>query len=154
MWSSVSGLLGSREMHSMVLYRSTLVVLGGRNPSNWNGINTCEQYNHTSNLWSSFAAFTTARALFAAAVVLDKIYIAGGNNGPTVEVWNGTSWSFLPTSMVSAHQGGAAVSFQGMLVVLGGQNMTEVYNPITAIWATLPPMLACPFRADMAAVSF
>jgi hypothetical protein len=139
-WSSTGDLsLGRRFLHCSVLFNSVVVVLGGI--GNWNGAyrQTCEQFDSVSNKWSSFPSFLTARGYFGAAVVLNKIYIAGGlNPSPlsSVEVYSGTSWSFLSPSLAQPRPFCAAIAFQSKLVVC-----TEVFDPITSTWnTTFPPM--------------
>ncbi len=113
-----------------------------------------------SNSWSSFPSFSTARREFGAAVVLDKIYIAGGDSSgsalSSVEVYSGTSWSFLPSSLAQTRRYCAAVAFQNKLVVLGGDRTAiEVFDPVTSTWnATFPAMKTSPSRTQPAAVSF
>jgi hypothetical protein len=101
-------LLKRTEAHASVLFfNNVVVVLGGQNAAVVLGVgpyNTCEQYNSASNTWSQFPSFSTARFGFGAAVVLNKIYIAGRSPAASlssVEVYNGTSWSplSLPLSL-------------------------------------------------------
>jgi hypothetical protein len=165
-WSSAGNLLGFRYYHTSVLFNNSAVVMGGRD-QNGAFLNTCEQFNSTSNTWSSFPSFfSTARYHFGAAVVLNKIYIAGGRNGTSpddssrlssVEVYSGTSWSLLPSSLAQTRYYCAAVAFQNKLVVLGGHDRTtiEVFDPVTSTWSTtFPPMKISPTRPYLAAVSF
>ena len=140
-------------------FNNTVVMLGGFNTGNH--LNTCEQYNPVSNTWSSFPSFSSARRGFGAAVVLNRIYIAGGSSYSgislsSIEVYNGTSWSPLSPSLAQPRSGCAAVAFQNKLVVLGGDGTTiEVFDPVTSTWnTTFPPMKISPTRSYLAAVSF
>ncbi len=158
-WSSAGNLLGPRYGHSSVLYTTVILAMGGWNGNN--SFNTCEQYDSVSNTWSSFPPFLIARDKFGAAVVLDKIYIAGGSNGAqlsSVEVYNGTKWSLLSSTLARVRYGCTAVAFQNKFVVLGGRERIttiEVFDPVTSTWnTTFPPMKISPTRDYMAAVSF
>jgi len=156
-WTSIRAMASSRRRHSSVFYANRVVVLGA-----FDGINvysTCEQYNVITNTWSLFPPFNTARRSFGAAVVIDKIYIAGGETVgdvpiSSVEVYNGTAWSLLGSSLSRARYACAAVSFKNNLVVLGGSNISliEVYDPISLAWSTLPNMTTRRFYP--AAVAF
>ncbi len=132
-----------------------MILFGGYNSVH---LNTCEQFDSLTNTWSSFPSFWTARYLFGAAVVLNKIYIAGGEPSTSpVEVYSGgSSWSPLSSSLAQARQHCAAVAFQNKLVVLGGDRTTiEVFDPATSTWSTtFPPMKISPSRYDLATVSF
>jgi N-acetylneuraminic acid mutarotase len=157
-WSSVGNFFlgGPRHAHTSVLFNNSIVVLGGSNAADY--LKTCERYDHVTNTWSVFPSFSAARHSFGAAVVLDKIYIAGGYNGTalsSVEVFNGASWSPLSPSLAQTRQLCAAVLFQNKVVVLGGSQSTiEVFDPITSTWnATFPPMRISPSRPYLAAVS-
>jgi hypothetical protein len=161
-WSSAGNLLGSRDGHASVFFNNSVVVLGGANVGN--SLNTCKQFNSTSNAWSIFPSFSTARYYFGAAVVLNKIYIAGGFSASlstqalsSVEVFNGTSWSSLPSSLSIARESAEAVAFQNKFAVMGGnRTVIEVYDPITSTWNTtfIPAMKIYPLRRSFAAVSF
>ncbi len=91
--------------------------------------------------------------------MIDKIYIAGGETVgdvpiSSVEVYNGTAWSYLGSSLSRARYACAAVSFKNNLVVIGGSNISliEVYDPISLAWSTLPNMTTRRFYP--AAVAF
>ncbi len=161
-WSSAGNLsLGPRTNHRSVLYNDNVIVLGGFDAS-YQFTNTCEQYNATSNMWSQFQpSFIYARLNFGVAVVLDKIYIAGGSTldsskSTIVEVFDGTSWADLGSTLTQARSACTAVSFQNKLVVLGGEPATiEVFDPVTSTWnTTFPPMRIEPSRTSLVAVSF
>ncbi len=161
-WSSASNLsLGSRVYHSSILFTSYVIVMGGQDTTGAT-LNTCEKYDDVLNTWSSFPSFSTAREIFGAAVMHDIIYIAGGWNGGTsafssVEVYNGTTWSFLPSSLAQTRSGCVAFGFQDRVVVLGGFSRTtiEVFDPITSTWnTTFPAMKTSPSRRYLTAISF
>jgi hypothetical protein len=159
MWSNAASLsLYPRYAHSSVLFNNMVITMGGVDIQA-NILNSCEQYNPISNAWSNFPFFSAARFYFAAATVLDQIYIAGGDGfyGPTssVEVFSGTSWSLLSSRLAQNRDYCAAVAFQNKFVVIGGSSTTiEVFDPVTSTWnTTFPPMTIAPARADLAVVS-
>ncbi len=127
-------------------------------------LKSCEQYNATSNTWSEFPSMINARYDHGVAVVLGKIYVAGGGNYfldvaiTLVEVFNGTTWAELTSSPIAQPRFWCqAVSFQNKLVVLGGNDTTiEVFDPVRSTWnTTFPPMQLAPlFRVSLGAVSF
>lgn len=132
-WSPVADMLAPRMLHSMVLYKGIPIVLGGIYDGE---LNTCEQYE--SGKWSSFPAFDISRYEFGAAVVLDKIYIAGGyinsHTLSTVEFYDGASWSIMPTK-IPPRARNAVVGLQDKLIVLGGtDNSMDTYDPIHHTW--------------------
>jgi N-acetylneuraminic acid mutarotase len=162
-WSTAARLLSViRNAHSSVLFKNNVIVMGGYDGANV--LKTCEQYDDVTNTWSAFPSFSTARRLFASAVVLGKIYIAGGSGASSgtqalssVEVFNGTSWSSLPSSLSQARSSCEAVLYQNKLVVIGGlQALIEVYDPITSTWNTtfIRDMKIYPLRSRFTAVSF
>lgn len=137
-WTSVASLSTPRRDHTMVSYKGTPVVLGGKHEIL---LNTAERYEMGE--WSPFPPFNVARRDFGAAVVYDKIYIAGGRidgghsgtleaYSSTIEAYDGASWSILPTELPSgARYEHTAVCFHNKLAVFGGNNRNiEVYDPI------------------------
>ena len=128
-WSPAAVLSGPRGGHCTVLYNSKPVVLGGCNGSGW--LNMCEQYSPTNNTWSIFPAFKSGRAYFAAAVVLDKLYIAGGMGAAdSVEVYDGSAWADLPFSLPqNTRYNCTMICMQGKLVVIGkNRNGIHIYT--------------------------
>ncbi len=120
---------------------------------------SCEIYDPKTNKFSSTASMLTARAIFQAATIGSKIYVAGGSSGsitsggaPTnkaevYDVIKGTWTAIAP--MKSAR--GLATSFVdrlGRFVNLGGAQgsllnpkpikLSEVFDPKTGKWTALP----------------
>jgi hypothetical protein len=160
-WSSVANLsLGVRALHRSILFNNKAIVIGGGNASG-SYLNTCEQYDAMSNTWSIFPPLLGARNDFGAAVVLGKIYVAGGGfNGlslRSVEVFDGTAWVLLPYSLPQFRSACSGVEFQNKFVVLGGDRTTvEVFDPLTSRWNSsfVPAMSIAPTRDRFVAVSF
>ena len=120
--------------------------------------NSCVQYDPASDTWSSFPSFIDPRERFGAAVVLNKIYIAGGDYGFTlnsVEVFDGTNWISLSSSLNLTRAFCAAVMFQNKFVVLGGDQTTiEVFDPAMSTWNRTFPAMKTSQRKSLAAISF
>jgi Kelch motif len=143
----------------MVNYRGTLWVIGGFVSQGGNPTATASarvlKLNKAQNGWIEGPPLHHARAAGAAAVVGDKIVVAGGRTGdpgkpvlPT-EVYNGISWHdarAIPTP--GDHL--AAASDGTYLYVVGGEKLTssfplatvQRFNPATSQWTQLPPMPA------------
>ena len=143
----------------MVNYRGTLWVIGGFVSQGGNPTATASarvlKLNKAQNGWIEGPPLHHARAAGAAAVVGDKIVVAGGRTGdpgkpvlPT-EVYNGTSWHdarAIPTP--GDHL--AAASDGTYLYAVGGEKLTsslplatvQRFNPATSQWTQLTPMPA------------
>jgi len=161
-WSYVANLSDVRDLHSSVLYNNTVVAISGRATESIVH-KSCEQYDPTTNTWSAFPSVLTGRHSFGAAVVLGKIYIAGGIveagfSVASVEVFDGVSWMLLASSpMTRDRWQHTAVVFQNKLVVLGGSDVTtiEVFDPASNSWnASFPAMTVPAGRIRLTAVSF
>ncbi len=162
MWSSLPNLVSRRHSHASVMLSGTVIVLGGLGGFNSAVLNTCEQLLPQNNTWVQFPSFTTPRMYFGAAVVMNTIFIAGGHSGygilSSIEFYRTTpstslhrdatlpkmfSWLSLESSLPRQRYGCAALSFQGLLVVLGGdQSSIDTYDPLLATWSSghLPSM--------------
>jgi hypothetical protein len=79
-WSSAGNLRVGRSGPCSVLYNNVVVVIGGLYYVDRLATfpKSCEQYDPISDSWSDFPPLVTGRDSFGAAVVLDKIYVAGG----------------------------------------------------------------------------
>ncbi|KDR07880.1 Kelch-like protein diablo [Zootermopsis nevadensis] len=83
-----------------------------------------ERYDCKSNQWSFISPMNTQRASAAAAVLNDKIYVAGGIDDTdflnTVEVYDPDTdrWTFV-APMLSERRWFACVPFHGYLYALG-----------------------------------
>ncbi len=94
-WSSMPAMTQPRESHRVVPFNNRLVAIAGYNlgPIDRVYLKSCEQYNPATGTWVSFPSVNVQRVEFAAAVVLGKIYIAGGYGdttyAPQLEVFSG-----------------------------------------------------------------
>lgn len=160
-----------RGSTGLVLYNDKFYIVAGNTNGHAGGfVNWFDEYDPATGLWTSLANAPNARDHFAAVVIGDKLYAAGGRlSGGTGGVWQPTipeidvydfsnnSWSTLPSgqNIPTPRGGAAAVSFDNKLVVIGGEvqdelvygvntddalKITEQYDPVTQSWERLPDM--------------
>jgi serine/threonine protein kinase len=140
--------------HAMeVSYRGDLVVIGGWYPSgstlDANVSNRVFVLRGSS--WTELPPLNAARAAGAAAVVGNKIVVAGGQANhqlvPTTEVFDGTRWTVgAPIPTPRDHL--AAVSDGRYYYAIGGRELSadknlgafERYDPTTNTWQGLPAL--------------
>jgi non-specific serine/threonine protein kinase len=137
----------------MVNYQGSLWVIGGFVPRGSNPIagESARVWilNKDQHGWHAGPALHHARAAAAAAVVGNKIVVAGGRTGdrgklvgPT-EVYDGTSWHDTTAIPIPGDHLGAA-SDEKYLYVVGGEKLTSAdvtaavqrFNPATSRWTT------------------
>jgi N-acetylneuraminic acid mutarotase len=136
-----------------------LYAIGG-----YNGVylNTVEEYNPSTNTWTTLANMPTARSSLAAAAGA-HVYAVGGYDGgtnlATLEQYNPPTdtWATLP-NMLTARGYLAAAAFGGNVYAVGGINNSkaalstlERYNVASNTWATLPNMPTARFALAAAA---
>jgi len=117
-------------------------------------------FDPATGLWTAKAPLSAARSDLTVAVVNDKLYAIGGQDGtylqtveeydPLLDAW--TSKTPMPTARANA----VSVVFEGKIYVAGGDNGTalgtlEVYNPLSNTWVAEPSMPTA--RAAAGAVS-
>ncbi|KAI5076342.1 hypothetical protein GOP47_0008407 [Adiantum capillus-veneris] len=114
-------------------------------------------YNACTNQWSRGASMSTPRSWFAASVIGDCVYVAGGQGHDrfldTVEVYDlkKNSWSHV-SSMNCARSSCYGFTLNGKLWIIGGEVMrnqhrvkpgrgsAEVYNSENGSWSLIPEM--------------
>lgn len=138
--------------------KGKLYVIGGQqhaesDPARAGFVDTVFEYDPAKATWSRRAPMPTARGGGAAAVVGDKIYVAGGRPprghdfavyDPSVDKW--TMLQDLPTQRNHL----AAAAIDGKIYVVGGRfqggfrskmtNVLEVFDPKSGAWTTRKPM--------------
>ncbi|MDV7242294.1 MULTISPECIES: protein kinase domain-containing protein [Rhodococcus] len=140
--------------HAMAVeYGGELVVLGGWVPKgpNLTGTTSDRVLALRNGKWVDLAPMNETRAAGAAAVVGDKIVVAGGQADgelvATTEVFDGTKWttvSHIPTPREHL----AGVSDGTYFYAIGGRDLAsdqntaavERYDPASDTWTTLPAM--------------
>eukprot|EP00250_Pteridium_aquilinum_P010162 c19186_g1_i5 orf=288-1184(+) len=114
-------------------------------------------YNACTNQWSRAASMNSPRSWFAAAVIGDYVYVAGGQGKDrflnSVEVYDSKKnvWSYAP-SMVCVRSSCYSLALHGKFWVIGGELMrnqygekpergsAEVFDPQTGLWTLIPQM--------------
>jgi N-acetylneuraminic acid mutarotase len=117
------------------------------------------RYSVRAEEWAALAPMRIARGSPAAAVIGDKIYVAGGSKDEqgavtgalsSVEVYDIATgaWSSAPDMPTPRHHHGAA-ALDGRLVVVGGRNaddlsldVAEQFDPASGRWTRLPSLPA------------
>ena len=141
----------------MVAYRNTLVVIGGFAPQGGDVLGTTSArvlfLNQAQNGWTDGPGLHIARGAGAAAVVGNKIIVAGGRTGATekpvtpTEIFDGTSWHDAASIPIPGDHL-AAASDGTYLYAVGGRKVTvtantaavQRFNPATGQWTQLPAM--------------
>ena len=153
-WSAVGGrnwtveanpAWGARRYHQAVVYQERLYVLGGGDSSN----------KHYNDVWSwaagesSWMAVTVsaawdARQSHQALVHNGRMYVLGGGNVSSSpkfvrnDVWSsvdGVNWSFEGNADWPARAQHQAVSHNGRIYVLGGDNGDDLNNLRNDVWS-------------------
>lgn len=132
-----------------------LYFIGGQVSASGGGpfLDDVREYDPVTKEWTQRADMPTRRSGGVAAVIDDKIYVAGGRPSrghdfaaydPATDTW--TELPDLPTDR--NHTAGAAID--GRMYIVGGRfgagfssamtNALEVYDPVTNEWSSLAPM--------------
>ena len=151
-----------------------VVVLGGHNGFA-RASDSVERFDVVNCRWEMMPRMPTARSSFAAAVLNDAIYVAGGFglssslgrstiNLPKVErfdIVTGT-WEAVPSMINDRSSFGMAV-LNGSLYVVGGSNhkseskygmsSAECYTPGASQWRSLPNMVTARYSMGVAVLS-
>lgn len=109
-------------------------------------------YDALTNKWTQGARMNTARSWFAAAVVGDKVYVAGGQGNTkfldSAEVYDlqTDTWKTI-SSMAVVRSSCQGVVLDGQFWVIAGEyqrsyqrSSAEVYDAVTDTWRFVPNM--------------
>eukprot|EP00249_Psilotum_nudum_P013221 c24225_g1_i1 orf=173-1393(-) len=114
-------------------------------------------YNACTNRWSTAASMNTPRSWFAAAVIGDHVYVAGGQGKTqfldSAEIYDPKQdkWQAIP-NLIRVRSSCYGVALDGQFWVIGGENMrnqyddrpkkgsAEVYDPGTCTWRLIDDM--------------
>ncbi|WP_281503854.1 malectin domain-containing carbohydrate-binding protein, partial [Arenibacter sp. F26102] len=153
-----------RGSSGLVVYNDKFYVVGGNTIGHNGGyVNWFDEYDPQTGTWTSLTGAPHARDHFAAVLIGDKLYAAGGRLSggdegvfaptiPEVDVYDFTnsSWSTLPVgqNIPTQRAGASAVNFNDKLLVIGGEpevagpalTVTEEYDPILQTWNELPSL--------------
>jgi ankyrin repeat protein len=124
----------------------TFLVIGGYD-ENWKTSSTCEGYNATSDTWTRWPSLNFARNVHTAAYCNGKVYVFGGQNAEaerlsTVECLDLSAkerrWVVLDQHLTACGEGGAAVTLNNCIYVIGGHDgtgnelsMVEIFDTAT-----------------------
>jgi serine/threonine protein kinase len=134
-----------------VTWQSNPVVLGGWRTDGANQkVATDRVWRVINSRWVELPPLLQPRAAAAAAVVGDRIVVAGGvdANGRalnTTEIFDGTAWK-LGAPMPTPRQMLAGTADDKLVYVVGGNNGTadlttvEAYDPTANTWTSLPDL--------------
>ncbi|MFC4945475.1 DUF1668 domain-containing protein [Pseudonocardia sp. GCM10023141] len=136
-----------------VAYKGELVVIGGWTPKDGNqsGAYSDKVFALRAGAWVELPPLKQPRAAMGAAVVGDRIVVAGGQNNKklvaTTEVFDGTAWTeSAPIPTPREHT--AATSDGKYVYVVGGRDLSpdknsaalERFDPATGKWQKLASM--------------
>ena len=144
-----------------VIYQDKIYVVNGLTNGHASGwVNWFDVFDPRTNQWSTLPNSPRARDHFHAAVIGNKLYVAGGRRSgqqntflPTVgevDVFNfqTSSWSTLPNNIPTQRAASTTAVLGDELIIIGGEqssgaanNQTEALNINTNNWRTLAPML-------------
>lgn len=138
--------------HAMaVTWQGTPVVVGGwRTEGTDPKVATDRVWRVVNSRWTELPPLLQPRAAAAAAVVGDRIIVAGGVDAGgkllnTTEIFDGTSWK-LGAPIPTPRQMLGAASDGNLVYVVGGTNGTsdlgtvETYDPAADTWTTMPEL--------------
>ena len=151
-----------RGSAGLVEYQGKFYVVGGNTIGHRGGyVSWFDEYNPQTGEWTALEDAPSQRDHFAAAVVDDKLYVAGGRLSggdggifapliETVDVYDfaSGSWSTLPSvsNIPTPRAGTSTVAFQGNVLVIGGEADGQAYDtveqldPDTNTWTEIAPM--------------
>ncbi|EAR01118.1 putative secreted protein [Maribacter sp. HTCC2170] len=149
-----------RGSAGLVVRNDKFYIVGGNTNGHDAGfVSFFDEYDPATGIWTSLTDAPRARDHFAAAIINDKLYAAGGRltstaNGyfeptiPEVDVYDfaTSTWSTLPAvqNIPTPRGGASAVNFNDKLLVIGGEiggqtqalAITEEYDPNTDTWTS------------------
>ena len=97
-WSEVARMNEARILCSCAIYEGRVVVSGGWNYQNHNGLKTVEAYDHVSDKWSSMPNMIERRYRHSLLAMKNKLFVLGGcteNISNSCEVFDSESKKFV-----------------------------------------------------------
>jgi serine/threonine-protein kinase PknK len=137
--------------HAMaVTWQGNPVVLGGWKTVNGKKVASDQVWRVVNSRWVELPHLLQPRAAAAAAVVGDRLVVAGGVDAGgallnTTEVFDGNSWSLgapipTPRQMLAAASDGKLVYAVGGTTGDSDLTMVEAYDPAAKAWTTMPAL--------------
>lgn len=154
-WSYGPPLPAAVNHHMGAVAGGRLYVFGGQSasPTPSPFVDTTFEFDPATQEWRARAAMPTARSAGAAAVLNNRIYVAGGRppRGHDFAVYDPAAgrWTVLP-ELPTARNHLVVAALRGRIFVAGGRfdagsaspttDIVEVYDPGTRQWSTAAPM--------------
>jgi serine/threonine protein kinase/N-acetylneuraminic acid mutarotase len=149
-WKGGDDLPVAVQHAAAVSWQENPVVLGGWKTVGGKNVATDQVWRVVNGRWVELPHLLQPRAAAAAAVVGDRLVVAGGvdANGAllnTTEVFDGTSWSLgapipTPRQLLAAASDGKLVYTVGGTTGDSDQVNVEAYDPAAKTWTTLPAL--------------
>ena len=145
-WAPAPSLNTARPGTATAFYRGYIFAMGGSASFGASQINSVERFDGLA--WSFAPSLLMSLTYGCAAVLGDRIYLAGGlgGGGPmrTVVSFDGVVWSLAPSMALARHSHGC-VSTGGMIYVAGGWSGSAALSSMErfngTFWRTMPQML-------------
>lgn len=166
MWGYIKDMPTPRWGLGCAVVNGKIYAIGGQSSmTDYNGLTTVEEYDPSTNTWTTKPPLSEPRSYFAIAAVNDKIYIIGGySQGKRVdtvlEYDPSTGACVTKTSMPGGPRSGAGAGvWENKIYVIGGFDING--NPLTRVeeydvqndrWTTKAGMPTA--RGNLAVVSW
>jgi N-acetylneuraminic acid mutarotase len=148
-WAPLAPLLEARQEVGVGELLGRIYVAGGYR-ANGSSATTVEVYDPATDRWTMAAPLPQGLNHPAAAVVGERLYVLGGDDGRGAVATNyeydprSNSWA-VRAPMPTARSAPMAAVIGGRIYVAGGSpdsvgRTLEAYDPATDAWASLPPM--------------
>ena len=160
-----------------VVYKGKIYLVSGIQDGHYDGtVNWMDEFDPATGQWRTMPDVPHPRDHFNAVLIGHKLYLAGGRRTsaktkqvtqltvPEVDVFDfkKQTWETLPASenLPTMRAGCAAVNYKGMLVIIGGESVTqneshrdvESFDTKTGVWTKLPSLFTG--RHDTGALTF
>ena len=163
-WRVGPAIPGDRNRGSTgaIAYKGKIYVVAGNDGGHNTGatlVSWFDEFDPATGTWTQLADAPRGRDHFQVAIVNDKMYVAGGRDSSSsdlfgsvigeVDVYDFASntWDTLPDDIPTKRAGAAAVTYNGEFIVIGGEssqvtahNEVEALNPQTNTWRSLAPL--------------
>ena len=163
-WHVGPAIPGDRNRGSTgaIAYKGKIYVVAGNDGGHNTGatlVSWFDEFDPATGTWTQLADAPRGRDHFQVAIVNDKMYVAGGRDSSSsdlfgsvigeVDVYDFASntWDTLPDDIPTKRAGAAAVTYNGEFIVMGGEsaqaaahNEVEALNPQTNTWRSLAPL--------------
>lgn len=156
-WVAVAPLPTARGALAVAVANGRIHAVAGMNDRGL-GLRDHAAYIPQENRWDELADYPLAREHITAATVDGTIYVMGGRSPLETDVhrWDADTNAWIPLPpMTFPRSGHAAASYEGRLVVFGGEDLfrtparpdglfpeVEIYDPNTNRWTQIDDMAA------------